>query len=52
MVITITKETKREGQRKAKIHTTCKNLKGRGGESILFVVGNYFTHYPFIVTYM
>jgi len=50
MVETITEETKKEGQRKAKGCTTHKNQKGR--ELIPFVVGNYLTHSPFNVTYI
>jgi len=50
MVETITEETKKEGQRKAKGYTTHKNQKGR--ELIPFVVGNYLTHNLFNVTYI
>jgi hypothetical protein len=44
MVGIITRETKKEGQRKAKRCTTCKPKKGR--ELIPLVVGSYFTHGP------
>jgi hypothetical protein len=47
----ITEETKKEGQRNAKRHTTHKNKKKRK-ELILLVVGNYFTHNPSIVANM
>jgi hypothetical protein len=50
MVETIIGETKREGQRNAKGCTARKNQKRR--ELVPFVVGNYFTHSPFNVTYI
>jgi hypothetical protein len=45
MVGTITRETKREGPRKTKGRTICRNQK-KGKELILLVVGSYFTHSP------
>jgi hypothetical protein len=45
MAGTITRETKREGQKKAKRQTTRKNQK-KGRKLIPFVVGSYFTHSP------
>ncbi len=51
MVGTIIRETKREGQRKAKRCTTPMNQK-KGEKVILLVVGSYLTHVPSNVTYM
>ncbi len=45
MVKTIIGETKREGQKEAKKHTTHKNQR-KGRKLILFVVGSYLTHSP------
>jgi hypothetical protein len=46
MVGTITRETKSEGQRKAKSHTTRKNLEKRKKrrELVPLMVGSYRTH--------
>jgi hypothetical protein len=51
IVRTITRETKRGGQRKAKGCITYKNQKKRR-ELIPLVVGTYLTHNPYNVTYM
>ncbi len=51
MVGTIKEETKREGQRKAKRRTTCRNQE-KGKELVLLVVGGNLTHGPFNVAYM
>jgi hypothetical protein len=45
MIGTITRETKREGQRKAKRNTTCMNPK-KGKEPVPLMVRSYFTHSP------
>jgi hypothetical protein len=45
MTGTIKEETKREGQRKAKRHTTCKNQE-KGKKLVPFVVGSNLTHGP------
>ncbi len=48
MVRTITRETKKEGQRKAKRHTTYMNkIKSN---LILLMIGSHFTHDPSNVT--
>jgi hypothetical protein len=51
MAETITRETKREGQKKVKRYTTHRNQKKRR-ELIPFVVGNYLTHGPSTVACM
>jgi hypothetical protein len=51
MTRTIKKETKREGQKKTKRRTTCKNQK-KGKKLVPFMVGGNLTHGPFNVTYM
>jgi hypothetical protein len=49
MAGTITRETKREGQRKAKKQTAHENQKK--GKIVLVVVGSYLTHGHSNVTY-
>ncbi len=51
MVGTITRESKRAGQRKAKRCSIRKNQK-KGEKLIPLVVGNYFTHGPSNFAYM
>jgi hypothetical protein len=51
MAKTITRETKREGQRKVKRHVACRNQKN-GRDLVLLVVGSYPTHGPFNITCM
>ncbi len=49
MAKTITQETKREGQKKAKRHTTRRNQKNeqkKRKELVPFMVGSYLTHGP------
>ncbi len=46
MAGTITGETTRGGQRKAKRQTTCKKQKEKGRELVPLVVGSYLTHGP------
>jgi hypothetical protein len=48
MVRTIAKDTKREGQRKAKKCTSYRNQKRK--KLIPLMVGTYLTHNPFNVT--
>jgi len=50
MVGTITREIKKEGQKKAKRHNPQDVEKGE--ELVLLVVGRYFTHRPFNVACM
>jgi hypothetical protein len=50
MAKTITRETKREGQKKAK--RCIAHMNQKNGEIVPFVVGNYLTHIPSNVTYM
>jgi len=51
MARTIIRETKREGQRKVKKPTTCRNPK-KGRKLVLLVGGNSLTHGPSNVTSM
>ncbi len=51
MARTITWETKKEGQKKAKRHTNIRTKK-KGRKLVPFVVGSYFTHNPFDVACM
>ncbi len=46
MAGTITGETTRGGQRKAKRQTTCKKQKEKGRELVPLVVGSYLTREP------
>jgi hypothetical protein len=53
MAETIIRETKREGQRKAKKCTTHRNPRKKKKKKLVFlVVGSYFTHGPSGVAYM
>ncbi len=51
MAKTIKEETKKDGQRKVKRHTTCMNQE-KGKELVLLMVGGNFTHGPFNVACM
>jgi hypothetical protein len=51
MIGTITRETKREGQRKAKRWKACWNQK-KGRKLVPLLVRSYFTHNPFNVACM
>jgi hypothetical protein len=46
----IARETKREGQRKAKRHTARRKTERKGRELVPIVVGSYLTHGPSNVT--